>query len=82
MTLKMGKVNQGGRENYVVLTTKHHGGVALFDTKHTELNVINKTPMGGDLIALYCNTLRQKEIHVGLYSTNAKWSETGNFEHA
>lgn len=66
----------------MVLTTKHHDGVALFDTKHTELNVINKTPTGGNLIALYCNTLRQKEIHVGLYSTNTEWSDAGDFEHA
>ena len=29
---------------YAVLTTKHHDGVALFDTKYSDLSVMKKTP--------------------------------------
>nr|WP_320000544.1 alpha-L-fucosidase [uncultured Draconibacterium sp.] len=31
---------------YAVLTTKHHDGVALWDTKCNDLNVVDKTPAG------------------------------------
>lgn len=66
--------------NYAVLTTKHHDGVALFDTKHTELNVINKTPAGRDLVKPYCDALRKKGLHVGLYFTNTDWSDLDNMQ--
>ena len=64
--------------NYAVLTTKHHDGVALFDTKHTNLNVVQKSPAGRDLIAPYCDALREEGIKVGLYFTNTDWSDTDN----
>lgn len=61
--------------NYAVLTTKHHDGVALFDTEYTDCNVVKKTPAGRDLVAPYCNALRNKGIKVGLYFTNTDWSD-------
>ena len=36
---------------YVVLTSKHHDGVALWDTKANDLSVVQKTPAKRDLIA-------------------------------
>jgi alpha-L-fucosidase len=35
---------------YAVLTTKHHDGVALWDTKYSDLNVVDKTPAKRDLV--------------------------------
>lgn len=52
---------------YAVLTTKHHDGVALFDTKQSELNVIKKTPAGKDLVKPFCEALRKQGIKNGLY---------------
>lgn len=64
--------------NYAVLTTKHHDGVALFDTEHTDLNVVKRTPAGRDLVAPYCEALREEGIKVGLYFTNTDWSDVDN----
>lgn len=64
--------------NYAVLTSKHHDGVALFDTEHTDLNVVKKTPAGRDLIGPYCDALREQGIHVGIYFTNTDWSDVDN----
>lgn len=61
--------------NYAVLTTKHHDGVALFDTEHTELNVVKKTPAGRDLVAEYCKAMHNAGIRTGLYFTNTDWSD-------
>lgn len=77
---KWAKLIKAAGANYAVLTTKHHDGVALFDTKHTELNVINKTPAGRDLVAPYCDALRKEGIHVGLYFTNTDWSDLDNMQ--
>ncbi|WP_197499142.1 alpha-L-fucosidase, partial [Mycobacterium sp. E3298] len=35
---------------YAVLTTKHHDGVALWDTEYSDLNVVKKTPAKRDLV--------------------------------
>jgi alpha-L-fucosidase len=59
---------------YAVLTTKHHDGVALWDTALSDLSVVKKTPAGRDLIAPYCDALRAKGLKVGLYFSHLDWS--------
>ena len=59
---------------YVVLTTKHHDGVALWDTKLSDLNVVEKTPAARDLIGPYCEALRKQDLKVGLYFSHLDWS--------
>ena len=59
---------------YAVLTTKHHDGVALWDTKAGELSVVKKTPAGKDLVAPFCSSLRKNGIKVGLYYSLLDWS--------
>lgn len=59
---------------YAVLTTKHHDGVALWDTKANDLSVVKRTPAGRDLIAPYCEAMRAKGLKVGLYYSHLDWS--------
>jgi alpha-L-fucosidase len=59
---------------YAVLTTKHHDGVALWDTKAGDLSVVKKTPAARDLVAPFCNALTKNEIKVGLYYSLLDWS--------
>lgn len=49
---------------YAVLTSKHHDGVALWDTKFSDLNVVKKTPAGRDLIGPYCEAMRDEGLKV------------------
>lgn len=59
---------------YAVITTKHHDGVALWDTKCNELDVVGKTPAARDLISPFVNALRKKNVKVGLYYSLLDWS--------
>ncbi len=59
---------------YAVLTTKHHDGVALWDTKMNDLSVVHKTPAGRDLIKPYADALRKAGLRVGLYYSHLDWS--------
>lgn len=59
---------------YAVLTTKHHEGVALFDTKYSDMSVVNKCPAKRDLVKPYCDALRKEGLKVGLYFSNTDWS--------
>lgn len=59
---------------YAVLTSKHHDGVALWDTKYSDLNVVDKTPAGRDLISPYMKAMRKKGLKAGLYFSQLDWS--------
>lgn len=64
--------NTGAR--YAVLTTKHHDGVALWDTELSKLNVVDQTPAGRDLVAPFVESLRENDMKVGLYFSLPDWS--------
>lgn len=59
---------------YAVLTTKHHDGVALWDTRANDLSVVKKTPAGRDLVAPYVEALRRHGLKVGFYYSHLDWS--------
>lgn len=60
--------------HYAVITTKHHDGVALWDTKQNHYSVVKNTPAGRDLISPLVKELRKKNIKVGLYYSLIDWS--------
>jgi len=68
-----GLIKESGAK-YAVMTSKHHDGVALWDTKAGDLSVFNKTPAGRDLVGPFCKALRTKDIKVGLYYSLLDWS--------
>jgi alpha-L-fucosidase len=59
---------------YAVLTTKHHDGVALWDTKEKHYDVVDNTPARRDLITPFFNELRKSNIKVGAYYSLIDWS--------
>jgi alpha-L-fucosidase len=59
---------------YAVITSKHHDGVALWDTKQSRLNVVDSTPAGRDLIRPFVKALRKEDLKVGLYFSLLDWS--------
>jgi alpha-L-fucosidase len=61
---------------YAVLTTKHHDGVALWDTKAGDLSVVKMTPAARDLVAPFCNAMIKYGIKVGLYYSLLDWSNS------
>ncbi|MFE6038639.1 alpha-L-fucosidase [Streptomyces sp. NPDC056452] len=59
---------------YAVLTARHHDGVALWDTGQGDLNVVEHTPAGRDLISGYAEALREQGLKVGLYYSHSDWN--------
>lgn len=59
---------------YAVLTSKHHDGVALWDTKMNDLSVVKKTPAKRDLVEPFCKAIREKGLKVGIYYSLIDWS--------
>ncbi|WP_059046948.1 alpha-L-fucosidase [Paenibacillus rubinfantis] len=59
---------------YAVLTTKHHDGVALFDTKYSDLSVVKRTPAQRDIVKAYAEAISKQGIRLGLYYSLIDWS--------
>jgi alpha-L-fucosidase len=58
---------------YVVLTSKHHDGFALWPTELSDLDVMT-TPAGRDLLEPYAEALRAEGLKVGFYFSHLDWS--------
>lgn len=59
---------------YAVITTKHHDGVAMYDTKMNELSSMKATPAKKDMIQPFFEELRKRNIKTGAYYSLIDWS--------
>ena len=57
---------------YAVITTKHHEGFCLFDSKFTDYKVTN-TPYGKDIIKLWVDAFRAEGLKIGFYYSLIDW---------
>ncbi len=57
---------------YVVVTTKHHDGFCLWDSKHTDYKAVG-TPAGRDLIRPLVEAARAEGLRVGFYYSLLDW---------
>ncbi|MBI9063929.1 MAG: alpha-L-fucosidase [Marinilabiliaceae bacterium] len=64
--------NSGAK--YAVLTSKHHDGVALWDTDTDHYNTVDHTPAKKDIVAPFVSALRENDMKVGLYYSLIDWS--------
>ena len=67
------KMARQGGARYAVLTTKHHDGFCLFDSKLTDYSA-PRTAAGRDLVAACVRAFRKQGLRVGLYYSLADWS--------
>ena len=64
---------------YMVLTTKHHEGFCLFDSKYSDFTSAN-SPCKRDIVAEYVTAARKAGLKVGLYYSLLDWRYPGYFE--
>ncbi len=63
---------------YIVITTKHHDGFALFDSKVTDWDVVDATPFGKDLLTPLAEACHREGIKLGFYYSQAQdWNHPG-----
>ena len=63
---------------YIVITSKHHDGFALFDSKVTDWDVVDATPYGEDLLGPLVEAARKHDMRIGFYYSQAQdWCHPG-----
>lgn len=63
---------------YMVLTTRHHDGFCLFDTKTTDFNAMNSAAHR-DFVREYVEACRAEGLKVGFYYSPLDWRFPGYF---
>ncbi len=72
------KLAEQAGAKYLVITSKHHDGFALFDSKVTNWNVVNATPYGKDLLKPLADACHKEGIRLGFYYSQAQdWNHPG-----
>ena len=66
------KMAKAAGMKYAVLTTKHHEGFCMWDTKTTDYK-ITKTEFGRDLVREYVDAFRAEGLKVGFYFSIKDW---------
>ena len=69
---------KGAGMKYMVLTSRHHDGFSLFDSKVSDFTA-PKTAAGRDLLAAYVRACRRAGLKVGFYYSLLDWRFPGYF---
>jgi alpha-L-fucosidase len=63
---------------YIVITSKHHDGFALFDSEASDWNVVDATAYGKDLLKPLAEACKKHGIKLGFYYSQAQdWVNPG-----
>ncbi|MBR1574872.1 MAG: alpha-L-fucosidase [Bacteroidales bacterium] len=63
---------------YLVLTTKHHDGFAMFQSDASRFNIVDYTPFGRDVVDEVVRACRRHGLKIGFYySQSQDWCNAG-----
>lgn len=65
---------------YVILTSKHHEGFAMWDTQGTDYNIAKRTPYGKGVIEPLAEAVRRQGLHFGVYYSIMDWHDPAQRE--
>ncbi|MHC5067130.1 MAG: alpha-L-fucosidase, partial [Planctomycetota bacterium] len=66
---------------YVVITSKHHEGFAMFESEVSPYNVVDATPYGKNIVKELFEACRKRGIKTGVYySHRADWHEMNSWD--
>ena len=63
---------------YMVITSKHHDGFAMFDSEVTDYDIVDATPFGRDPLKELAEACRKYDMPLGFYYSQAQdWHHPG-----
>jgi len=72
------KMAKNAGMKYIIITSKHHDGFALFDSKASNWNVVKATKYGKDLLKPLAKACKKYDIKLGFYYSQAQdWNNPG-----
>lgn len=68
------KIIKESGAGYVVITSKHHDGVALWDSKMGGINTVKDSKAKKDLLSPFVTSLKKSGLKTGIYYSLPDWS--------
>jgi alpha-L-fucosidase len=58
---------------YITITSKHHDGFAMWDSKVSDYNIVKRTPYGKDVLKMLAEECRKEGIKLFFYHSQLDW---------
>jgi alpha-L-fucosidase len=72
------KIAKDAGQKYIVITTKHHDGFAMYGSKASTYNIVDATPFKRDIIKELADACRKQGMKLGFYYSQAQdWHHRG-----
>jgi len=60
---------------YITITSKHHDGFAMFDSKLTDWDIMDRTPYKKDVLKMLAEECRKEGIKLFFYHSQLDWNQ-------
>ena len=64
---------------YITITSRHHDGFSMFDSKATEYDIVDATPYGKDILKMLAEECRKQGIKLFFYYSLLDWNRDDYF---
>lgn len=64
---------------YITITSKHHDGFAMYDSKVSDYDIIDRTPYKKDILKMLADECRRQDIKLFLYHSHLDWHHPDYF---
>ena len=58
---------------YITITSRHHDGFSMFDSKASNYNIVDRTPYGKDVLKMLAEACRKHDIKLFFYYSQLDW---------
>lgn len=66
-------IKDSGAE-YITFTTRHHDGFSMFDSEHSDYNIVDATPFKRDVLKELADACERHDLKLHLYYSQLDWS--------
>lgn len=66
---------------YITITSKHHDGFAMYDSKISDYNIVDATPYGKDVIGMLKKECDRQGIKLFFYHSQLDWHHPDYYPH-
>ncbi len=64
---------------YITITSKHHDGFAMYDSKISDYNIVDKTPYGKDVLKMLKDECDKQGVRLFFYYSQLDWHHPDYF---
>ncbi len=65
--------------HYITITSKHHDGFAMYDSKTSDYDIVGQTPYGKDVLKMLAEECRKEGLKLFFYHSQLDWHHPDYF---